>query len=274
MKIYFILIFLFAMTTVHAKSSSTWVYNETKQELIQASEANTARPIASITKVMTALVALEYDSDMSKNIVVTSGSKLPAGINTRGDLFTAMLVRSDNHASEILASNYPGGRKSFIAAMNKKASDLGMLHARFVDPSGLGSGNVATVGEVATLIQVAALQPIIADISVLKEVEIKNKKYRVLLENTNKMLLASYEEIKFSKTGFTNAAGWNVAMILERRGQKFIVIILGAKNKVHRYEIAKSLIEKHFADIEYNLEQEKNKSFLQKLGDWFDRDER
>lgn len=270
-----LLLTVLLLVSSHAQAmrpASTYVFDETRQEIITATEANIPRPIASLTKVMTALVALEYDSNMLRMMKVTGGSKLPPGLHSRGDVFTSMLVRSDNRASEILAEDYPGGRRAFIRAMNKKAQDLQMYSARFVDSSGLSSGNVATIGEVAIMVQVAALQPILADTSVLSQVEIKNKRYKVLLDNTNKALLATFEEIKFSKTGFTGAAGWNVAMILERQGKRFLVIVLGARDKVHRYNLAKSLIEKHFADIEFEIEQEKkieeNKSLYQKIIDW------
>jgi D-alanyl-D-alanine endopeptidase (penicillin-binding protein 7) len=175
MKIIFLILMMLSFQ-LQAKPASTWIYNETKKEVIEANHSNVPRPIASLTKVMTALVALEHDSDMSKPVTNTAGSKLPPGTNTRGDLFSAMLVRSDNGAAEILAQMYPGGRRAFIRAMNTRAQELGMYHTRFVDPTGLGSRNISTVGEVATMIQVAALQPIIADTSVLPQVEIKNKR--------------------------------------------------------------------------------------------------
>jgi len=235
---------------VIARQPSTWIYNETTNSFI-ADNSNITRPIASLTKVMTALVALEHDSNMDRKIFVGKGSKLPPGLNTRGDVFSAMLVRSDNRASEILAEDYPGGRKAFIRAMNRRAEQLGMTATRFVDPSGLSAGNVSNVGSVAAMLQVAALQPIIADISVLPQVEINNKKYKVLLDNTNKMLIADFDEIKMSKTGFTNASGWSVGMILERQGQRFVVVVLGAQTKEQRYMLAKKLIQRHFAEIEY-----------------------
>lgn len=214
---------------------------------------------------MTALVALEYDSDLSKPVRVGAGSKIPPGISTRGDLFAAMLVRSDNKASELLAEDYPGGRKAFIRAMNARAQSLGLSFTKFVDPSGLSSGNVARVGEIADLIRVAALQPIIADTSILPQVEVKNKRYKVLLDNTNKMLLAEFDEIKFSKTGFTNASGWSVGMILERQGQKFTVVVLGAETKAERYELAKKLIHRHFAEIEHVILEQKDISFWDRI---------
>jgi D-alanyl-D-alanine endopeptidase (penicillin-binding protein 7) len=251
-----------------AKGPSTLVYDYSKDDIVHCYECNIPRPIASLTKVMTALIALEYDSNLSKPVRVGAGSKIPPGISTRGDLFAAMLVRSDNRASELLAQDYPGGRKAFIAAMNRKARSLGMEFTKFADPSGLSAGNIAKIGEIATLVKVAALQPIIADTSVLPQVEVKNKKYKVLLDNTNKMLIADFNEIKFSKTGFTGAAGWNVAMILERDDSRFLVIVLGARDKVERYNLAKNMIHKHFAEIEYtkHLEQ-KEISMWQKIID-------
>jgi D-alanyl-D-alanine carboxypeptidase len=147
-----------------------------------------------------------------------------------------------------------------------------MNFTKFVDPSGLGAGNIAKIGEMATLIKVAALQPIIADTSVLPQIEIENKRYKILLDNTNKMLIADFEEIKFSKTGFTGAAGWNVAMILERQGKRFVVIVMGARDKIERYNLAKTMIHRHFAEIEYEVKQEeeqaKNKTFWQKMLEW------
>lgn len=256
-------------TAAVAKIPSTLIYDQTRDEIIECQECNVPRPIASLTKVMTAIIALEHDSDLSKPVRVGQGSKIPPGVTTRGDLFAAMLVRSDNKASEILAEDYPGGRKAFIRAMNIKARSLGMEFTRFADPSGLSAGNIAKIGEMATLIKVAALQPIIADTSVLPQVEVKNKRYRVLLDNTNRMLIADFDEIKFSKTGFTGAAGWNVAMILEREGRRFVVIVMGARDKVERYNLAKSMIHRHFADIEHEIEQEKNKSLWQRITDWF-----
>lgn len=260
---------LLFVATAQAKIPSTLIYDQNKDEIIECNECNKPRPIASITKVMTAIIALEHDSNLSKPVKIGAGSKIPPGIATRGDLFAAMLVRSDNQASELLAQDYPGGRKAFIRAMNAKAQSLGMEFTKFVDPSGLGAGNISKIGEIVTLIKVAALQPIIADTSVLPQVELQNKRYKILLDNTNKMLIADFNEIKFSKTGFTSAAGWNVAMILERDNRKFIVIVIGAKNKIERYNLAKSMIQRHFADIEYDTQLETSKTFWDNIKNWF-----
>jgi D-alanyl-D-alanine endopeptidase (penicillin-binding protein 7) len=267
LKSLLLLFLISSVATAQAnRAAGTYIYNENRDEIVACDNCNVPRPVASLTKVMTALVALEHDSDLTKPIKIGEGSKIPPGITTRGDLFSALLVRSDNKAAEILAEQYPGGRKAFIRAMNARAKSLGLEFTKFVDPSGLSSGNVSKVGEIGTLIRVAALQPIIADTSVLQQVEVKNKKYKVLLDNTNKMLLADFNEIKFSKTGFTNASGWSVGMILERQGQRFVVVVLGAKNKAERYELAKKMIHKHFADIEHTVAlEQKDISLWQRI---------
>jgi len=110
MKIIFLFLLMVASISTHAKPPSRLIYDLNKNEIISCYECNVTRSIASLTKVMTALVALEHDSDFSKPVHVSSG-KLPPGINTRGDLFTAMLVRSDNYSADLLAQQYPGGRK-------------------------------------------------------------------------------------------------------------------------------------------------------------------
>jgi serine-type D-Ala-D-Ala endopeptidase (penicillin-binding protein 7) len=259
----YLLIFLVLLSSsAYARKPSTVIYDLNKNEIVECFECNVPRPIASLTKVMTALVALEHDSDLSKPVKIPPGHRLPSGVHTRGDLFAAMLVRSDNYSSELLAQDYPGGRRAFIRAMNNRARELGMYHTRFADPSGLSSGNISTIGEVTTMIKVAALQPIIADTSVLPQIEIKNKRYKVLLENTNKLLLADFNEIKFSKTGFTTPAGWSVGMILERHDRQFLVIVLGARDKVHRYNLAKEMIHRHFAEIEHTITLEQKEISL------------
>jgi D-alanyl-D-alanine endopeptidase (penicillin-binding protein 7) len=253
-----IVVLLILSGSAYARQPSTLIYDLQKNNIVECRECNVIRPIASLTKVMTALVALEHDSDLSKPVRVSAG-RLPRGVVTRGDLFTAMMVRSDNYSADLLAELYPGGRKAFIRAMNDRAQSLDMYHTRFADPSGLSSKNISTIGEVAIMIQVAALQPIIADTSILDQVEIRNKRYKVLLSNTNRMLLADFNEIKFSKTGWTDPSGWSVGMILERHDRRFLVIVLGAKDKVHRYNLAKEMIHRHFAEIEHIITQESTK---------------
>jgi D-alanyl-D-alanine carboxypeptidase len=202
------------------------IYDQIRDEIIECRESNVPRPIASFTKMMTAIVALEHDNNLSKPVQVEEGSKIPQGIFTRGDLFSAMIVHSDNVAAEMLASDYPGGRYAFIYAMNAKALSLGMEFTKFVDPTGRSAENVAKISEIATLVQAAALHPFIENTSVLAQVEIRNQNTSVLLDNINKTLIEEFEEIKFSRCGYIGAAGWNVAVILESENSRFVIVII------------------------------------------------
>lgn len=249
-------------------SPSTVLYNETKQQVIFGSNTNVQRPIASLTKLMTAIVALDYDGNMLRRVTMRGSNIIPGGQYTREELMTAMLVRSDNGAAEAIAADFPGGRQSFISAMNKKAVSIGMTNTRFSDPSGLSSGNVSNVGSVAVMLQVAALYPFIKEISILKEISIERKKYRINLDNTNKPLLYDFDEIILSKTGYTSLSGWSLGLVVEKNGQRFSVVVLGAEDKNQRYELTKRIINQLFSEIESEIAAEKNKSWFERLKRW------
>ena len=233
---------------------AVWVYNITKQEIVIARYQNETMPIASITKLMTAMVSLDYDQNLDRKIVMLPGGKLPAGEHPRRDILTAMLVRSDNVAAESIARDYPNGRKDFIQAMNRKAREINMVDARFLDPTGLSSSNQASAGSVGNMVQVASLYPFIIETSVRKhvlfEVNRKRKIRTIAIDNTNKPLLMEFDQIRVSKTGFTNSAGWCVGMLVESKGQEFIVVILHSQSKQQRYELARSTIYNQLVDHE------------------------
>jgi serine-type D-Ala-D-Ala endopeptidase (penicillin-binding protein 7) len=284
MKIIISLFFSCAILVVNAQpySASTVVFNQTKNEFVIEDRADLVRPIASITKVMTAIVALDH---YELNHLLDTGhmTKLPPGKHTVESLLTATLVRSDNGASEVLAQNYPGGRSAFLKAMNQRAQNISAVNMRFQDPTGLSPRNVATAREVVLLMQESLNYPFIGAASTLKQAifehQTRKTTRKVILPNTNKPLLYDYEEILSSKTGFTNAAGWNVGLMLERQGQRFTVVILGARTKEHRYTLAKELIEKHFKEIDTEIlaqelkqlyNKEKKESRWNKLRNWFE----
>jgi D-alanyl-D-alanine endopeptidase (penicillin-binding protein 7) len=230
-----------------------WVYNETLDRHVETRNLPPTRPIASLTKIMTAMVTLDYDADLTREIRVF-GSRLPKNRHSRYDVVTAMLVRSDNGAADSIAADYPGGRKEFIKAMNRKARELNMLNTSFRDPSGLSSMNRSTAADVMTMMQVSAVYNIIRETSTKKQVIFETyyrKKIRTIeLPNTNRPLLFKFDEIVVSKTGWTNAAGWCVGMVVEAQGQRFIVVILGARSKQERFDIAKEVMYNHLRDID------------------------
>ena len=239
--------------TVQAKPS-IWVYNQTQDTIVFNQNANTVRPIASITKLMTAIVALDHDPILTRSIKLVNrvGSSLPNGQYTRRQLFDAMLVRSDNAAAETLAQDFPGGRVAFVRAMNRRAHSLGMTSTRFQDPSGLNRNNTGTAGDVGTLVTAAGKYALIRAISVQQQVRIEShfkQRIRIIaLPNTNQPVLFSFDNIQVSKTGFTNPAGWCVALLVERNKQTFAVVVLGSENKSRRLDTVRDLMYNHIND--------------------------
>ncbi len=235
---------------------SVLLYNETTGHHLIETNPNTVRSIASITKVMTAMVALDYDQDITRPLKLVGKTRgvLPRGTWTRGEVLQAMLVRSDNDAAETLAADYPGGRTAFLAAMNAKAALLDMPHANFSDASGLDNRNVTTLIGVKRLLLASAEYPLIKEISVKKqalfEQRFKKKIRKIELPNTNKDLLFEFDNIVVSKTGLTTPAGWCVGMIVEHKQQVFVVIILGAKNKLERLKLAREILYNNISDTD------------------------
>jgi len=245
----FLFLLLFCGTAWSKAQPSVLLHNtETGHTLVQQN-LDQVRPIASITKLMTAMVALDHSEDLDR--VLTSSKKvwgiLPRGRWTRGELLHAMLVRSDNNAAETLAEDYPGGRSAFIEAMNAKAQAIGMPYANFADASGLDNRNTTTVIGIKNLLLASDGYPLIKEISVKRSTafqwSIKNKIRKIELLNTNQQLLFEFDNIVLTKTGLTSLAGWCLGMVVEKNNQKYIVIVLGAKSKLDRYKQIKSLME-------------------------------
>lgn len=271
---YLILALALVATPADSRQVSTLVYNQTKDTIVVGDNLNVPRPIASITKLMTAMVTLDYDSNLQRQIRMPGSNKIPGGVYTREELLTAMLVRSDNGAADAIANDYPGGRKAFIRAMNNKAESIGMVHTKFADPTGLSALNISNAGSIGVMLKAAIDYPFIKSSSVQKQITIKNKRYSIVLDNTNKMLLYDFDEILLSKTGYTNASGWSVALILEKDDQRFSVVVLGAKSRDERYAMTKKLINQYFQELALEKEEEiqynnDTRSIYQQIKDWF-----
>jgi serine-type D-Ala-D-Ala endopeptidase (penicillin-binding protein 7) len=223
-----------------------------QDSIIKGQNIQQVRALASITKLMTAVVALDYTTDMDKLLMLSNkaGSKLPRREYTRGELFHAMLIKSDNGAAETIAADYPGGRDKFISDMNIRAMAMGLKNTRFNDPTGLSSSNVSTAEEVSHLVVGAAFYPMIRDISTKKEstilIQVKHKDRPVVLSNTNRVLLREFDSILLSKTGFTNPAGFCVAILIEHPVKNEIrhqvIVVMGAKNTAQRVDTVKRMM--------------------------------
>ena len=234
---------------------SVLLYNLNTNITVVDHYSHTVRPMASITKLMTAIVALDtgYALERRTNHRRRFGGVLPPKTYTRRELLTAMLVRSDNSAAETLANDYPGGRAEFIQEMNDRARSLGMKNTHFDDASGLSATNITTARDLAILLKEALNYDFVREISTTKATEItvptkKHPNARVVITNTNSPLLSEFTTV-VSKTGLTSQAGWCVAMVIDEGGQRYIIVVLGAPNKNTRMKIVEKTV---FANLRSN----------------------
>jgi D-alanyl-D-alanine endopeptidase (penicillin-binding protein 7) len=232
---------LLVMNTAWARNEpSLLLHNTNTGHTLISQNTQESRPLASITKLMTALVALDTGFALERPVPLNRrwSTVLPARSYTRGELMTAMLVKSDNSAAETLAGDYPGGREEFIREMNDYAHRLGMLNTRFEDASGLSANNISTAEDIVILVKTALKLDYIRKTTTIKHTEIevpgKKRPVKIQINNTNSPLLGAHDSAVLSKTGLTSKAGWCVAMAFEQEGQQFIVVVLGAKNKAER----------------------------------------
>jgi D-alanyl-D-alanine endopeptidase (penicillin-binding protein 7) len=261
-------------TALWAQSQpSVLVWDIDRDVMIMGQNTNSTRPIASITKVMTAMVALAHDWNLDRQIPVGAASHLGAGRHSRRDIITAMLVRSDNEASEALARDYPGGPEAFVRAMNRRARGMGLDHTRFRDASGLHAGNISTAGEVAQIMVESLRYPIIRDTSVQRQAMFEQNRggkiRQILLPNTNRPLLYEFDSIIASKTGFTRVAGWCVGLVVQRADRRVVIVVLGADSKQQRFDITRELVYNQLRDAE--VDQRRINAETQTPTTWWDR---
>ena len=235
---------------------SVWVYNATRDRVEYAYNSEQVRPIASVTKIMTAMVALDYDKDLSRTLKLSTrvGSNLPRQTYNRWQLLQAMLVRSDNAAAETLAADYPGGRDAFIAKMNSQAQQWGMKNTRFEDPTGLSPNNISSVDDVANMMETSAGYWLIQEVTTRKQIAVetqfKKKIKTVSLNNTNSPLLFEFDNIIVSKTGLTSKAGWCLGLVVEQKKQQFVIVVLGEPSKQQRIKTIQKIMYNHVLDSE------------------------
>jgi D-alanyl-D-alanine carboxypeptidase len=219
MKRLFLICILFLPTLVLAQkiTATSWLVADGSGNIIESVNADQQRSIASITKLMTAMVVLDAGQDLYEKI---NGA-------TRKDLLQLMLVKSDNQAAETLCENYPTGRDGCVATMNWKAHALGLHNTRYVDPSGLNIMNVSTAQELVTLVIASSKYPEIITASNTAHGKIKKKKHSVSFNNTNP--LVATKEFIVSKTGYIRASGGCIVMMLDTQIGQRIVVVLNSK---------------------------------------------
>lgn len=241
-----ILTLLFVCST--SLATTQYVYNVSKDLVIIESAADAVRPIASVTKLMTALIILDSRLSMDEKVPYRGSKQLSSKPRSREELLSLMLIKSDNNAADALARSVPGGRERFIRMMNDTALSLGMMSTTYEDSSGLGFHNQSTAKDLAILLQhvynydkirqVASTQRYV----VIDTTKKKKRRKVVTVNNTNYKLLVDYSEIEISKTGFTNPAGKCLAMFITKHGDHFVVVILGERNTSSVQKVSRGII--------------------------------
>jgi len=227
-------------------SSAVMVFDPQTGRTLYSKNADEAHPIASITKLMTAMVVLDSKLDLEEPIALSNDdidtlkgtkSKLPLGTHfRRDDLLRIALVASDNRAASALGRSYPGGLPAFVDAMNAKSKALGLTQTTFVDSSGLNPGNVSSPQDLAKLVSAASSYPLIREYSTTPalDVTLPNSKRKIGFVNTNALVRASDWQIGLSKTGYINEAGKCLVMHAMIANQPIVIVLLDSWGKLTR----------------------------------------
>jgi D-alanyl-D-alanine endopeptidase (penicillin-binding protein 7) len=226
------------------KSSVAYVLDQDTNEVLFSKNPQAVLPIASITKLMTALVVVEAGLSLDEKISVTDDdidtekftrSRLAVGTTlTRGDMLHLALMASENRAAHALGRNYPGGLDAFVAAMNAKAETLGMADTHYVEPTGLSSRNQSSAADLAKLVNVTSQMPLLRDLSTSREARVALGKRLVQFRSTNGLLSNPLWDIGLQKTGFINEAGKCLVMQASMAGRKLIMVFLDSSGKASR----------------------------------------
>ena len=226
------------------KSSVALVVDQNTDEVLFSKNSSAVLPIASITKLMTALVVTEAGLALDEVLTVTpedaavragSRSQLRAGAQlTRGEMLHLALMASENRAAHLLGRTYPGGLSSFVEAMNAKAQLLGMHDTRYVEPTGLSSDNRSSAEDLARLVRAASQHPLLRELSTSPEAVVPVGRQQVQFRNTNGLVRNPEWDIGLQKTGYIAAAGRCLVMQTQLSGRQLIMVLLDSAGKYSR----------------------------------------
>jgi D-alanyl-D-alanine endopeptidase (penicillin-binding protein 7) len=233
------------------KSGSVLILDQDNASILYSRNAAVAAPIASITKLMTALVVLDAKQPLDEPIQITaddqvlpkaSASRLMVGTTlTRGDLMHLALMSSENRAAHALGANYPGGMTAMVAAMNAKAAALGMKNSHFVDPTGLSSLNVASPEDLSKLVIAASKNPTIREYSTDPSYTVRVHRHLVEFHNTDNLVKNPDWNIIVQKTGFINEAGKCLVMAAVIDSRAVVIVLLDSIGRYTRVADAKRI---------------------------------
>ena len=244
----------------NVRSASALVINA-KGNVIYGKDIDTVRPIASITKLMTAMVIIDSDLDLDEKITVTkadrdlvqlTGSRLEYGASlSRREMILLAIMSSENRAATALGRTWPGGMKEFVKAMNSKAAQLGMDNSHFADPAGLHVQNKSTARDLMKMVKAAQGFELIRQASTTTRIEVRPyaKRGPLVYGNTNRLLKNKTWDIALSKTGYINEAGRCLVMQANIEGEQVSIVLLnsfgkltpfGDSNRLRKWMLAKS----------------------------------
>jgi D-alanyl-D-alanine endopeptidase (penicillin-binding protein 7) len=244
-------------------SANALVLDASSDTPIYAKGAQEVTPIASVTKLMTAMVVLDANQPMNERISIGiedidflkgSRSRLRLGIELpRDEMLRLALMASENRAASSLARHYPGGIPAFVAAMNAKAKLIGLEHTRFVDPTGLSPHNVSTAGDLARMVAAAAQYAVIRDFTTTQShyVSVEPTGQVVGFNNTNGLVKNPQWDIQLSKTGYIREAGRCLVMMTNIASKPFVIVLLDSIGKYSR--VADAARVKHWLETGESL---------------------
>ncbi|HDN9022632.1 D-alanyl-D-alanine endopeptidase [Aeromonas veronii] len=232
-------------------SAAFVVANHRTGEVISERNGNRVMPIASLTKLMTALVVLDANLRLNEMLTVTNadidrikgtGSRLAIGSRlSRAEMLHIALMSSENRAASALARHYPGGQRAFIEAMNAKARMLGMWNTRYADSTGLNPRNVSTAQDLAKLAAAAASYPLIRQYSTDEQSYVRTNKRQLHYLNSNRLIREGQWEFTLSKTGYIREAGRCLVLGTKVNREPVIMVLLNAETTNDRVADAKRI---------------------------------
>jgi len=212
-------------------------------ELLFQKQTEAVLPIASITKLMTAMVVLDAQIDLEESITIEPTdvvryrpSRLPVGTHlSRENALLLTLMASENRAAHALGRTYPGGSEAFVIAMNAKAKSLGLSNTSFEDTSGLSSGNTSSAQDLALMVDAAYQYSLVREFTTREDATIHSGRRTLEFHNTNRLIQNPRWQIGLSKTGFTNKAGRCLVMQVSVAQRSLLIVLLDAQGKRTRF---------------------------------------
>jgi serine-type D-Ala-D-Ala endopeptidase (penicillin-binding protein 7) len=235
------------------RSAVALVQDAESGETLYEKNSDTILPIASITKLMTAIVVLERGLDLEQSVAVSvedlkstrssrvRGRLRSGSVLTRDELLLLMLMASENRAAAALARTYPGGTEAFVAAMNAEAGRLGLDDTRFADPTGLSPDNVSSAQDLVKLVKAAHGYARIREYSTRPSAQVRARGGMVSFRNTNSLVRSDSWDIELSKTGYISAAGRCLVMHMRLASRELVVILLDSWGKYTRVADARRI---------------------------------